>query len=91
MNQSGSYIFDVLVHLETGTLKLRHILTINRLMFHYHILSRKDDETIKKIYNKQKTEFVKGDWYQLLLEDFSFIGESLDEGKILSMSQNTYP
>ena len=46
-------------HLETGTLKLRHILTYKRMMYHHHILTRNDDETIKKIYFKQKSEHFK--------------------------------
>ena len=38
-------------HLESGTWKLRHILTYHRrLMFHHEILSRGEDETIREIY-----------------------------------------
>ena len=47
-------------HLETSTLKLRHILSYRRLMFHHEILSREENETIKKIYMKQKEEKPKG-------------------------------
>ena len=32
-------------HLENGTLMLRHILKINRLMYHYHLLNRGEEET----------------------------------------------
>ena len=39
-------------HLETGTLKLRHILTQNRLMYHHHILQQEETETIRQIYEK---------------------------------------
>ena len=34
---------------ESGTLKLRHILTYRRLMYHHEILSREDSEPIKKL------------------------------------------
>ena len=40
-------------HLETGTWKLRHIMTYQRLLFHHNILSRNEGETIKKIYKKK--------------------------------------
>ena len=60
-------------HLETGTLKLRHILMKNRLMYHHHIITREDTETIKKIYNKQKEDPIKGDWVELVKKDF-FLG-----------------
>ena len=49
-------------HLETSTWKIRHHLTYLRLMYHHHILSREKNETIRKIYEKQKTECSKGDW-----------------------------
>ena len=59
-------------HLETVTLKLRHILMKNRLLYHYHIITRDDKETLKKIYNKQKEDSIKGDWYELIKKDFLF-------------------
>ena len=69
-------------HLETGTLKLRHILTQNRLMYHHHILQQDKTETIRQIYEKQKTDYTKGDWFQLLIKDFEFIEETMDEEQI---------
>ena len=60
------------------------------MMFHHHILTRKEDETIKKIYVKQKTEYLKGDWYQLLLEDFKFVGKEMNEEAIKQTTKETY-
>ena len=34
------------LHLESGTLKLRHILTINRMMYTHHVLSLDKNETV---------------------------------------------
>ena len=36
------------LHLETKTWKLRHHLTYLRLVYHHHILTREDGETIKR-------------------------------------------
>jgi hypothetical protein len=77
-------------HLETGTLKLRHILTYRRLMFHHEILSRDNDETIKKIYLKQKQHSVKGDWIRLLEKDFDFIGIQMKEEEIEATPKSQY-
>ena len=44
------------LHLESGTLKLRQILSMNRMMYHHHLLTLDDQESIKKIYNKQREE-----------------------------------
>ena len=43
-------VSDIL-YLKLGILKLRHILTRRRLIYHHHIITREDRETIKKIYN----------------------------------------
>ena len=51
------------------------------MIFHHHILTINEDETIKKVYLKQKEEKTKGDWYEMLQKDFEFIGEEVnDEG-----------
>ena len=41
-------------HLESGTMMLRHMLMVNRLMYHHHLLTRGEKETIYKIYCKTK-------------------------------------
>ena len=33
----------------------------------------------KKVYLKQKEEKTKGDWYEMLLKDFEFIGEEVND------------
>ena len=77
-------------HLESGTLMLRHILMMNRLMYHHHLLSRGKEETIYKIYCKQKQDPLKGDWFSLLLKDFEFIGVELNESEIQSTPKSEY-
>ena len=76
--------------LETGSLMLRHILTMRRLIYHHHIITRTENEIIRKIYNKQKQQPSKGDWINLLKEDFAFIEENMDEMKIAEKSEQSY-
>ena len=78
------------VHLETGTWKLRHHLTYLRLLYHHHILTREDSETIKKIYLKKKEESANGDWIKLLEKDFLFIECEMDEETIAATPKETY-
>ena len=66
-------------HLETATWKLRHHLSYMRIMYHHPILTRDKEETIYKIYDKQKEETVKGDWLELLKSDFDFIKKQINE------------
>ena len=59
-------------------------------MFHHEILSRDENETIRKIYFKQKEDKVKGDWITLLEEDFRFIGIEMKEEEISSIPKSDY-
>ena len=77
-------------HLETGTLKLRHILTYRRLMFHHEILTRDSQETLSKVYRKQKEEPTKGDWFTLLEKDFGFLGIAMNEEQIKRTPKEQY-
>ena len=61
-----------------------------RLMFHRHLLTRDKNETIHKIYNKQKEDTLKGDWVSLLNADFDFIKVKIDEKEIASTPKITY-
>ena len=51
-------------------------------MYHYHIVNLGDEETVKKICEKQKNACLKGDWVQLIKEDFAFIGVDMDKNNI---------
>ena len=51
---------------------------------------RTDDELTKRIYEAQKENPVKGDWIELLKEDFKFIGEEINEKHIKEFSKAQY-
>jgi hypothetical protein len=76
--------------LEFGVFSIRHLIMIRRLMYHHHLVTRTNNELIKKVYLKQKQCSLKGDWYRTLQEDFVFIGEEIDDEKIVSFSKDQY-
>ena len=78
--------------LEFGTLMVKHIIMIRRFMYQYHISTREDFETIKKIYLKQIESPSKGDWINLVKSDFAFIEVDFSAGltKIQSESKEEY-
>ena len=43
-----------------------------------------------KIYNKQKEAIGKGDWYEILLTDFVFIGEVKNDEIIMKIDKLEY-
>jgi hypothetical protein len=59
-------------------------------MYHYNILQTDKNKTIRKIYEKQKEQTTKGDWFEHLQNDFKFIQEEMDEEKIKQMDKETY-
>ena len=80
----------VFIYLEFGVLSFRHLITIRRLMFHQHILTREDHEIIKKVYMKQKEHHTKGDWFRMLIKDFEFIKVDMIEDTIRSSTKEEY-
>ena len=59
-------------------------------MFHHHILTRDDNEMIKKVYMSQKENYLKGDWLRMLMKDLDFIQEQIDEENIRSTPKEIY-
>ena len=59
-------------------------------MFHHHILTRGDEEIIKKVYLKQKDTHIKGDWFRTLVKDFEFIQEDMNEDVIKNTPREEY-
>ena len=43
-------------HLKTGVMILGNMLMVNQLTYHPHMLSMGEEETVKKIYSKQKND-----------------------------------
>ena len=50
-----------------------------RLSYHHHIITRDDNELIRKVYQKQKDTPLIGDWVKLIEKDYAFIGEDWND------------
>ena len=61
------------VFLPTATLPIRFIIASQRLNYLYNILSRKNDEVLKKVYLAQKQNPLEGDFVKLVENDFKLI------------------
>ena len=70
------------------TLKLRYILTIHRLVYHHHIDTRNEEETISEVNRKQKKCSANGDWVNQFQEDFKFMCERMNDDTIKNISKN---
>ena len=59
-------------------------------MYHHHILGFDREETVGKIYEKQKEAPLIGDWFKLLKTDFEFMEIYFDEQEIKRTPKETY-
>ena len=59
-------------------------------MYHQVILSRSDDELIKRVYEAQKINPSRGDWKETLKEDFVLIGEEFSEANPKFYTKSDY-
>ena len=78
------------LHLETGTISIRHILKSRRLCYLQNILRRDSEELVREIYDAQKNDPVDGDFYQLVQTDAAEIDLNLTEAQIISMKEEEY-
>ena len=85
-----SKVSKELVHLETGTFSVKHILKRRRLSYLHHLLTRNKNELISKVYYAQKRQPVKGDWVTTALSDMKEIDSDLTEDKIMEMNKKTF-
>ena len=60
------------------------------MLYHQSILSRSEDELIRRVYEEQKLHPVRGDWITQLKEDFEFIGENFTEEYAKRNTQSEY-
>ena len=79
-----------MLYIETATIPLKHVISIRQMLYFQSLVARADDELIKKVYEAQKTNPVKGDWILQLKEDFQFINEEINEKEALEMSKYEY-
>ena len=79
-----------ILYLETGTIPLRYIIMIRRILFFQTIVKRSDNELTKKVFKAQMADPVKGDWVNHLKDDFAFIEKDVNEEEARSNSKIEY-
>jgi hypothetical protein len=72
------------LYLELGVLPIRWVLAQRRMNYLKNILDRPDNELILKVYHAQKLNSVKGDFVNLIENDFKNIGCDLDETLVIN-------
>ena len=70
------------LYLETAALSIKCVISVRRMLYLKTILSRHDEEIIKKVYLAMKERTLKGDWYHLVKSDFQKANIKMDEQNI---------
>ena len=72
------------LYLEAGAVPIRFIISSRRILYLQTILHRSNKELTKRVHEAQKTNTVKGDFYELVLKDMEIVGEGITEEYIKS-------
>ena len=78
------------LYLETGSLPISVVIIVRRMSYLHTILKKHDDESVKKIYNAQKESPCKGDWINLVENDWKTLGIDLTDETIANMNKNEF-
>ena len=67
------------LYMETAAIPLKHIVTSRRIMCLQNILTRGEDELVKRVFEAQKNNPTTGDFIELVKKDLEIIGLEYDE------------
>ena len=71
-------------------MSVRNVISVRRMLYLKTILDREDHEITMKVYVAMKNNTHKGDWYNLIKEDFAKIGLEIDEETIIATDKDTF-
>ena len=77
-------------YLELGKYPLRYTWAKRRFMFLWQILHRDTDELVRKVYETQKLNHCKGDWFRIMQEERSKYGMLETDDEISKISEGKY-
>ena len=78
------------LYLETGSISLSHIISSRRMNYLYEIITRVDNELIKRVFMTQKESPSQGDFVNLVRSDLDYVGITYDEKVFCQMSQQQF-
>ena len=89
LNASSKTAVEAL-YLETGVMPLRFTIISRRLMFYWTLLSKSENELVRKVYDAQKLAPLKNDWVLQIKDDLESCNINLTEAEISKMKRNKF-
>ena len=59
------------------------MISVRRMLYLKTILSRHEDEVVRRVYHAMKERPLKGDWYNKVASDVEQLNISMDEEEII--------
>ena len=78
------------LYLETGSISVSHIISSRRMMYLRTILCREDEELTKRVFREQEKNTTKGDFVELVKDDFRRYNIQYNENTIVSTKYEQY-
>ena len=74
----------------TGTIPSKNVISTRRMIYLQNILKKSKEEVVRKVYEAQKVNPVKGNWTELIKRGFNDVGIHLDEAEIIAKSKSEH-
>ena len=84
--QSGDKTVREAYYIETGKMRIKHVIVKRRFMFLHNILRREDSDLLKKTYLIQKIQKTRYDWYLTISQNKEEYKILITDDEISSMS-----
>ena len=79
-----------MLYLETSQLPIQNVITVRRVLYLHTIITRHNDELIKKIYRAMKYDPVKGEWIHLVQSDMRDIDLNMSDDLITTIPREEF-
>ena len=76
------------LYLETGALPVKYVITSRRMNYLKHIHMQSDHELVKRVFQAQRDDPKKGDWWQAVKSDLETYDINENELKLRTNSKN---
>ena len=86
----GQSVPTVFLHLELGTIPLRFVIKIRRILFFHYILKEKESSLLYQFLNAQMEEPLRGDWWSTVRSDLEDLMLDLSVHEIKIMSRDKF-
>ena len=78
------------LYIETGKMPIRFLIQKRRLMYWHHVNNASKDSLLRKFYQAQKNQPVKGDWITLIEKDKNDFNISYKDEELAKISKRVF-